>query len=161
MTVSYQVSLALKLGLVITKGSTEIPAQGQHVVTANAWDTAQTLTSSTTPAVTKALKKTQANGTLDLTACVDDDGDIGTQNMSGLKCQAFLVINPSTNTNTLTISDPANPYSLNGGANIVLAPGEKIEVYCPETKADVAAGAKDIAFAIAGGESVYLIMLFG
>lgn len=161
MSVSYNVTVAMKMTTIITKSAAEIAAQGEHTLTANAYDTTESLNSSTTPAVTKVLKKTQGNGTLDLTAAVDDDADIGTQDMTGLKCQAFKIANPSTNSNTLTISDPANAYSLNATANIVLAPGEEIQVYCPETKSDVGASDKDILFTIAGGETVDLIALFG
>lgn len=161
MSVSYSLTVAMKMTTIITKSAAEIAAQGEHTITANAWDTSVSLNASSTPAVTKVLKKTQGNGTLDLTAAVDDDADVGTLDMSGLKCQSVLIVNDADNSNTCTISDPANAYSLNGGANIVLAPGEKFQLYCPETKSDVDASNKNLAFAIAGGESVYVMMAFG
>ena len=159
MAYTVNCSLAMKATSVINKDADEVPSAGAHSVAHSAFDFSMALHSASDPAISKKHAGEQGNGSIDLTALVDED--LGTQDMSGLKLQVLVLHNSADNSNTLTVSDPANPYSLNGTKDLVVAPGERLVRYYPDTLADVAAGAKAITFTIAGGETVELLMLFG
>lgn len=93
----------------------------------------QTLTSSTTPAVTKQVSYQVALSTgaltIDLTSMAGGTNG-ATVTFSGLKVCGYLFENPSTNANSITIVGGASSgYLIFGTAgSVVLAPGHRIKM---------------------------------
>lgn len=152
-------ALRLSLDVLESFSASELPTAASPSVKHNQANLAQTLNASSTPAGTKLYaKKLTGTQTLDLTALTDTLG--AALDCTGLKLQAILLENLST-TNTVVISDPANPYSLNATAAITVPAGATLGMYFNDKLADVAAGAKGITFTATAGQTYNLLMVFG
>jgi hypothetical protein len=103
---------------------------GTQVVNVTGEDTSETLTGSSTPAVSKdaCLSLALSSGaiTLDMTAMLDPN--LGTVSISGLTPAHVKLRNPSTNANSITIAKGAsNGYTGFGASfSVTLAPGSEI-----------------------------------
>lgn len=106
-------------------------APGNNDITVNQLNTSESLSSSTTPAVTKDFDAlvTLSGGaaTLDLTAITDLLG-LGTVTISGLTPAWVKFVNPSTNANAITIAKGAsNGYTGFGSSfSVTLQPGGEL-----------------------------------
>jgi hypothetical protein len=160
MAVTLTANLAARLGLVRSLDDTEVPSAGAHTTAHNAFDFTKLLDANSTPPGTKSyVDELTGTQNLDLTAL--SDPELGTVDGTGLKVQAILVNNTSGSAD-LTISDgAANPYSLNGTADIVVEYGGTLLMYFNDQLADVAAGAKAIDFTITAGQTFQLAIIMG
>jgi hypothetical protein len=110
---------------------------------------------STPPATLHAaytLALTGGAGQLDLRALLGSQGIAVDGN--GLKVQACILVNPSSNANTITITNGStNGYTLFGASGqVTLSPGDRLMIYRPDTAPDVAAGAKLLDLAGTGAQ---------
>jgi len=132
------------------------------------YDTEIQLGAGSVPVVTKKanflLTLSGGAATIDLTALPDL---AGVQDFTGLKVQAIKFRNPSAN--VMTISKGAsNGYGLDGGNAFTIPvapvyqsrPGEFLGLF-PEGTPDVAAGAKNIAVAGTGTQTLQCTILAG
>lgn len=134
----------------------------------NGYNTEQTLSGSTTPAVTihtsfaKALAA--GAGTIDLTSLPSAQGVSGAVTFSGLKLQAMLLKNASSN-GTITVSKGAsNGYGLDSGGadfDIPVAPGATALFFFDDEPPDVADGAKTIDLAGTGTQELQIVLVAG
>ncbi|KKN27512.1 hypothetical protein LCGC14_0863960 [marine sediment metagenome] len=131
---------------------------------------AATLTSSTTPPVTKTYSETinlsGGGATIDLQALTGPNST--TVDFTGLKVQAIKLSCPSTNTEGITVDrGAANPYNLfgedNGSAEQVeVMPGDVYLVKCgADKREDVDATHSDIQLAGTGTETIKVILVAG
>jgi hypothetical protein len=128
---------------------------------------AKTLVSATSgqPAVMQAaFAKALAAGvaTIDLRALPGLLAGI-TQDGNGLKVQHYVFENPATNANPITIAKgAANGYALFGATGLIeLAPGDLIEADVPESRPDVAGGAKTIDLSGTGTQAINVHLVLG
>lgn len=163
VTATYSLELTVRETL-----STGVPAAERPIVTHSGFNSSGSLSSSTTPPITKVAAFTKAlvagAATIDLTALVGTAG--AAVDGTGLKVQAVKVQNPSTNTNTLVIKEGAsNGYHLMGASfQITLQPGEEFIWRGIDKAPDVAGSAKTIDLtdaAVGGTESSNWIILLG
>jgi len=160
MTTTINASLAAQLTLLVTRD--DVDSAGSLDTVHSAFNQAQTLNADSTPPVTKKYAaELTGTQTLDLTAAADPE--LGTLDMSGLKLQAMLVVNLSTTDNLVVEDGAANPYQVNAGDTIVIEEGGEnfALMYFGGKLADVAAGAKNLKFTAAPGESYQVILVFG
>lgn len=144
---------------------TGVDAAGSPVIThgTNSFKTSETLTSSSTPPVTKYYAATVAlvagAKTLTLTSLT---GANGTVDMTGLKIQVFKIRNNSA-TNTLNVAEGAsNGYPLFGASNDVTLPANgELMFFAHDGSADVAAGDATIDFAGTTTETFNVEILAG
>lgn len=133
-------------------------------------DDAATLTSSTTPAVTKTYSETinlsGGAATIDLTSLPGPNST--TIDFTGLKVQAIKFVCPSTNTEGITVDrGGSNPYNLFGEDNasaeqIEVLPGDVYLVKCgPDKREDVDATHSDVQLAGTGTETISVILVAG
>lgn len=158
MSQSKRLDLKLQMKVLTTLSGNFINS-GDNTVTEDAITLDKTaenaLLSSTTPPVTKSAMTAKAlsSGTasIDLTAMANDS-DGTTVDFTGLKVQALMLKNPSTNANKITITKGAsNGYGTDaagGSWTEVLDPGAQVLKYIPDSAPDVGSGAK--AFDITG-----------
>lgn len=159
MAFTITATVAGQLTVVVTRDDIE-SAGAESVSYHSAFNIADTLTASTTPPVTKKFSD-ELTATLNLDLAAYTDPELGADDATGLKVQAIRVNNLST-TNILTISDgAANPYQLNGGADIVVPIGGWVEMYFNDQLADVAAGAKTIDFTPTAGQGYQVMIIMG
>lgn len=152
LQVNYALTLTARETLV-----TNVPAATRKTVVHDGFNVAATLKDDTTPPVTKvaAFAKALVNGTatIDLTALTGTGGV--TVDGTGLKVQALLVINPSTNTKKLLVKPGASSgYNLFGASSqLKLNPGEALQWlgYDSNNVPDVANNAKAIDLTDDGG----------
>lgn len=151
-----------------TLDSADAPASStaNRIVTHNGYNTALTLSASTTPPVTKVAAFSQAltggAATIDLTAL---DGTIGTVDGTGLKLQVLKLKAPTTNTATLTATKGAsNGYGLDSAGatwTIPLAPGAECTLYLDDDPPDISSTVKNIDLSGTGTESIYVEAVLG
>lgn len=118
------------------------------------------LTNDTTPAVTKAVadKVTMTAGAaaIDLTSV---PGIGTTQDLTGLKVQAILLIAPSTNGAAVTVAPAvSNGYAL---GTHVLSPGARRQVYFAGGLAAVGGSAKAIDVTGTGTDQLHYLLVAG
>lgn len=119
-----------------------------------------TLSSSTTPPVTKAYKETlTGTQTLDLTALVDDY--FGTVDGSGLKLQAILVRNTDTADDLVMSKGAANGYELGSATATTIPPGGKLQATYNDKLDDIDATHKNLTFTPGAGKSYDVVILMG
>lgn len=107
-----------------------------------------------------AVKQAMTAGaaTLDLTAVPDIQG--GTVDLTGLKIRHILLYNPSDN--AITVSEGAsNGYALNGGNDIVVGAGCRVQMDLLDTQPAVAAGDKELDLAGTGTDELWIAILAG
>lgn len=145
--------------------ATEVPSAGGQTFSHNGFNQSIQLTGTSSPVV-DALYAEELTGpqSLDLTALSRTNRD--DLDATGKKLQAMLVNNLSS-TSDLVISDGgANPYSINGTADVTIPAGDgtntpSLMLFFPQALDDVAAGAKAIDFTITAGQDFQVLMLFG
>lgn len=154
MSASKRLDLKLQLKVLTTLSGSFINS-ADNTVTEDGMTVDKTgdsaLLSSTTVPVTKSAMTAKAMSggaaTLDLTA-MSNDSDGATINFSGLKVQAIMLTNPSTNANKITATQGAsNGYGLNAAGDswtLVLDPGQSAILYLNDTAPDVGGSAKTI-----------------
>jgi len=131
----------------------------------SAYATQLNLAGTTTPPVEKhaSLSKALTAGaaTIDLTAIA---GQFGNVNFTGLKLQAMLLKNSSSN-GTITVSKGAsNGYGLDSGGatfTIPVAPGATVVFFFDDEPPDVAGGAKNLDLAGTGTQSLQMTLVAG
>lgn len=163
MSVELKYNLAMT---VVETLETNIPAVASgDTLTHSAFNVSGTLTSSSTPPVTKHAASQTAlvagTKTLDLTALIGTNG--ATVDGTGLKVQGFLATNPSTNANSITIEPGAtNPYNLFGSAfKIILQPGETFAWKGNDVAPDVTSLQKNIKLTGTGTQALNLEIVMG
>ena len=108
--------------------------------------------------VVHVIKKALSTGTatVDLTSLTGSLGEAVT--LTGLKVQAVIFKNPSTNANSISIAEGAsNGYELLGNAfSITLPPGSQVCVYIPEGAPDVGSSAKTWDLAGTGSQELLI-----
>lgn len=145
---------------------TNVPAAqaSKAVVIHDAFNTATTLTSSTTPPATLAAYFEQAltagAATIDLTSLT------GTNNLSidgtGLKVQAFRFKNQAGNAAITLVVGASNGYDLLGAAtSVTLAAGQEIVIFGNDATPDVAAGDKELDISGTGTEICEITIVLG
>src|SRR5690606_36830355 len=107
-------------------------------------------------AVKQAL--TAAAATIDLTAVPHISG--GTGDLTGLKIRHVLFYNPSDN--AITVSEGASyGYALNGGNDIIVPAGGRVQMDLLDTQPAVAAGDKELDLAGTGTDELWCAFLAG
>jgi len=168
---TYSVAYNLRADVVETLGmgnSLGTSPVVQHVLTA----CSGTLTAATTPAISQLWAEqfdiaTGATVTKDLTALVRGDGHVPNLDMTDLKVNLVRIASLSTNTTTVTVDvAAATGYNLFGEdaaglEQITLEPGDVYMMYCPETRAVVAAAEKDVDFDNSAGATATVEVLIG
>lgn len=155
----------------------ENPEQGvddatASTVTHDAYSSSQTLTSSSTPAVTacNAFEKALSSGTgiIDLTALPSTGQAVsgltpGVFDRSGLRVQAIKVVAPAENSGPLTLTyGAATPYLLFGsGWKIILNPGEEFEWKGYGVAPVISSSYKHIDLSGTGTDVLKVLLLFG
>lgn len=137
-------------------------------ITHNGLNQSVTMNSGSTPPATlvSAYEKAMSAGTatIDLTALPQSGGLAGsTASATGLKLQALLVKNKSTNTGAITITKGgSNGYQLAGATfTIVLKPGQWFLFFGNDLADDVGSGAKNIDISGTGSEVLQIVGVFG
>ena len=163
----------IKLGFSKTAQETAIlagssPAAGAQSLTHNAFNRSKTLSSGSTPAVTKIAFFEQAltagAATIDLTALPHNGGLV---DGSGLKVQAWGVIQKAGNAALTITAGASNGYNLLGAADgkLVLSAHASVDseamFFAPEGLPDVAGADKTIDLAGTGTESFYFWFALG
>lgn len=124
-----------------------------NTVTINGLNASETLTSSTTPPVTKCGSGSKAlsagSATLDLTALLGSDG-VSAVTLTGLKVASAIFKNPSTNANSITIAKGGSNGCTSFGSafSITLFPGMQIEIRGNDNAPDI--GGTDKTFDLTG-----------
>ena len=124
-----------------------------------------TLTSSTTPPVTKVWSDNVALSggakTLDLEALVN--ANLPNINFVGLKVQVLMMSCPSANTGAITITSGAsNGYDIGGASmSYALDPGGTLVLFLIDTAPDVAGADSEIDFAGTTTETFDILMVAG
>lgn len=163
-------SVAVTYGVQTTVAETlvaNVPAAlaANAVVTHNQFNTSLSLTSSTTPPVTKhaAFNKALVAGTatIDLTALTGTNG--ATVDLTGLKIQVFRVKATAANANPISLTEgAANGYALAGALWLVaLKAGQEVTIYGNDSTPDVAAADKNIDLAGTGTQSLDIEIIAG
>ena len=139
-------------GLPLTTGGTAASSSGATVPVTSVWSDELSLTTSPT--------------SVDLTALSLPAGTGGstTKDMSGLKLQGYKIYVAPGQTNDVIIKPHAsNGYNIFGTAGYYRATsGEVVMAFCPESRPDVAAGAKVISFESSASTVIcQVILLFG
>lgn len=126
--------------------------------------TSGTLTASTVVPATKAWSDTRTLSAgadaLDLTALVF--GNLANVTFSGLKVQNIKIKAAATNTSPIVVKPAAsNGYNLFGDADgqVTLGAGAEVQVYNPDTLADVGGSAKAVDVTSADVDAIYSIIL--
>ncbi len=156
-------SASLAMSLTVTEeiaNNTDSLSATARSVTHNAFNVSETLPRSASPAVpftsTAFFKKALSSGaaTIDLTSLTGTNGK--TVDLTGLKVQAILLRNPSTNANPITVGEGAtNGYELAGNAwSVQLKPGMSCMIYAAEQAPDVGSSAKTIDLAGTGSQAL-------
>jgi hypothetical protein len=147
--------------------SVNVPAApaASRLVTHSAWDTAKTLTSSSSPPVTlwAAAQVALAAGakTVDLTALV------GTNNLAvdgtGLRVQIVRLRNPATNANPISIAKGASNGYDGLGANYkeTLAPGAEVLHFLNDAGSDISGTNKNLDLAGTGVQALDVEIALG
>lgn len=141
---------------------------GDQTLTYAARNESIALSSTTTPAVTKASQFTvtlsSGTATLDLTAIPGFDPE-ETVDGTGLKVQQIKIQNPDTNANKITVSNgAANPYRLDGATtawSITLMPGQSVLLNLDDQSDDVGSSNKNIDLAGTGSQVCYFVLTLG
>lgn len=128
-----------------------------------AFDDSYSLSSSSTPPITKCVVKSVAlsggAATIHLGTITGTNGLA--QDMSGLKVQIFRVKNTGTNAMTFTVG-ASEGYNLMGASmNFVLLSGQQLMFYGNDATPDVAAADRQIDVAGTGTETFELTILAG
>lgn len=152
------VDLKLRLDINEQLSSTELPSLGSRQLVHSGYSSSYTLTSSSSPSITKrVIKELSGNQTLDLTSVADPV--LNLIDTTGTKLVAFMVNNLSSN--NLTVSPGStNPYPIGNGNDIVLLPGQRIIHYLSDQGTEVSSTVKNIDFSVSSG-SYQVILLFG
>jgi len=128
-------------------------------------NTSKSLTSSTTPAVTDGSKQeialSSGTKTIDLTALTDANG--GSISLSGKKIVAVQIENPAANANNMTFAaGSANGVNFMGaGCQVILSPGQSIEIYNHTGGPTIGSGAKNIDVTGTGSQTFYFGIVAG
>lgn len=141
------VSLAYDFKATVTEvvtGNTDAYSSSNRTVISDQFNESGTLTSATTPPVTKSAKFVKAlavgAGTIDLTSLTGANG--ASVDGTGLKVQLFRMKNLGANPMTITFG-AATPYALAGATFVViLAQNQVWQFYGNDATPDIAAGAK-------------------
>lgn len=148
MAVTLQWAMTATSTEVLTGNVVAAASNAVKTVTHAGYNGGATLTSVTTPPVTKNayfLKAMSAGaGTIDLRALTGTNDQA--VDLNGLKVQVAMFKNPSTNANSITIVGGAsNGYLLFGTAgSVVLAPGQAVMFYGHDALPDVDATHKTL-----------------
>lgn len=127
----------------------------------------ETVTASTDVPVTKHTIYSQAlstgTATIDLAALTGAINSNETVVGTGLKVQYVIFSNPSTNANSITITEgDSNGYALLGSAfSIVLEPGQWVMAGLNEAAPDVASGDRTIDLAGTGSQALDVQFVLG
>jgi hypothetical protein len=162
---SIQVGVNLQASVTVSPGGVFVGDDGDYVI--NGMNHSATLTGSSTPPVTKVSAFQQAltagAATIDLTSLPDEDGVAAAVTFSGLKVQWAHFENPSTNANSITISEGAsNGYELAGNAwTVTLDPGEQVVYLGNDTSPDVSGTTKNIDLAGTGTQALNVTLIAG
>jgi len=150
---------------VIANNDISFSNTANKTVTHSALNQSGTLTSATTPPVTKVAIFNQAltggAATIDLTALTGTNGAATT--MYGLKVQYIFVKAKSTNANAITLTEGASDgYALMGnGWTVTLAANQWFTFYGNDATPDVDSGAKTIDLSGTGSQSVDIEIVAG
>lgn len=163
---SVSLTLAATLTAVETLGvNTASASDANRKVTHDQFNQSQALTGASNVPVSKCAYFEQAltagAASIDLTALTGTNG--GAVNGTGLKVQAILIKNKSTNSNVMTFAVGAsNGYNLAGaGWSEALLPGQWTLKFLNEAAPDVAAGAKTLDIAGTGAEVAQIGIVLG
>jgi hypothetical protein len=169
MPTSGSISVAYAAGVTVTEtvGSTPATASSGSNATLvhDQFNKTATLTSSTTPPVTKhaAFEKALAagTGTIDLTALAGTNS--GTIDGTGLKVQVAYFKAKAANGNPITIDvGDSNGYELSGSAfSITLQPGQEALIYGNDATPDVASGDKVLDLTGTGTDALQVEIVLG
>jgi hypothetical protein len=157
--------IQLNLQLSAIEALAQVSTAGTEVKTEALNDGAQTLTSSTTPPVTKFASEAITLGagatTVDFTALTDVEGNA--VDATGLKLQILRLKTPATNTAVVNVAPGAsNAYLIFGSGNdIDVGIKGHLLYYIPEALADVSATVKTIDVSGTSGEKIDLEFVFG
>ena len=148
MSVSLTYASNVTVSEVLT-GNTDSLTEAKRTVTHDQFNTAASLSSTSTPPVTKVANFVQAlsggTATIDLTSLTGTNG--ASVDGSGLKVQAFKMKNLGANTMSITFG-AANPYNLAGADfKVNLLTNQEWTFYGNDATPDVAGGAKDMDLA--------------
>lgn len=151
-------SVSLTYGLTATGVETletnvfALGANTKRQVTIDALNQSLSLNASSTPPVTKVafgeVSLSAGAATLDLTSLTGVNGK--TVSLSGLKVQIIVLVNKSTNANSMSFTEGAvNGYALAGASWLLaLQPGQHFCMYGADATPDVAVA--DLAIAVTG-----------
>ena len=165
------VSAALAMTLSVTETLTGVipnsttTAKDLQIVV-NSLNVSKSLSGTSTPPITQlwTFEKALSGGAgqLDLRAMTGVTGAAGAQDGNGLKVQAVLFHNPSSNGNAITItSGSSNGYDLLGSFSLTLSPGDSLMVYKPDTAPDVATADKLLDLAGSGSQVLKGVVVLG
>lgn len=149
----------------LDSASTPSANADKRVITHQAFNDTLTLNSGSTPDVTKMAAFTKAlsagAATIDLTALTGTNG--ATVNGNGDKVRIFKAINPSSNANSITLTEGAsNGYELAGnGWTVVLQPGQHFTFYADEDAPTIGGSAKTIDLAGTGSQTLNVMVVMG
>jgi hypothetical protein len=161
------VAYAATVTVTETVGSTPaVTATGSAAtITHDQFNKAATLTSSTTPPVTKhaAFEKAlvAGAGTIDLTALAGSNA--GAVDGTGLKVQVAYFKAKAANGNPITIAVGAsNGYDLSGADfSVTLSPGQEVLLYGNDATPDIASGDKTIDLSGTGTDTLQVELVMG
>ncbi len=165
---SSTISARIQQAVTVVKTFSEADA-GNPDVSFTTGNVDETLTASTTVPVTKHASFTKTlssgSGTIDLTTLPGDGADTETVDGSGLKVQALMLTNPSTNANKIVASNGAsNPYRIDGATtawSITLAPGQSVLLRLGDAGDDVGSSHKTIDLAGTGSQTLKVRVVLG
>lgn len=164
---SAQMTLQQTLTVIETLAANAAQASGVNAIW-SAFNVALQNTGATAVPVTTvaggSIPLVTAAKTLDLTALTALGTAGSTVDMSGLKVQAILLVNPSTNANLITMATGAsNGYDFTGGSSskVTVYPGSSVLIYCADTSHDVDGTHKTIDFAGTGSQPFQIVIVAG
>lgn len=145
-----------------------IANSADNTILVNTYNQSGTLTASTTPPATKqatfALTLTAGSGSIDLTALPGLNAN-ETVDGTGLKAQLLLLLNPSSNANSITVAKGAsNGYGWNTAGTswtVSLSPGQWAQFGGNDVAPDVASGARILDVTGTGSQVLNVSIVLG
>jgi len=134
-------------------------------ITHTQFNTAQSLTGSTTPPVTKVAAAVVALDagakTIDLAALTGTNGV--TVNGTGLKVQVLKFKNKSDSANEMSIEPgESDGYDLGGSdMKVTMQPGQEVTIYGNDASPDIGASDKELDLAGTGAQECELMIVMG
>ncbi len=163
MSISAAIAYQLTVTETLSPTFADTNTSNRKVVT-NGLNISKTLNAGSTPPGTmlSAFQKTlvSGGGQIDLRTL---PGTTGTQDGNGLKLQACILYNPTTNANTITVAvGTSNGYTFAGAAcSVTLSPGDTIALFRNDTAPDVDGTHKLLDIAGTGSQVLDVELVLG